>query len=101
MVGVKSGRVRMLGYGSKEELLKRQVPEIFVDRTERKTLKDAVDRQPMIQGQEITLIRKDGTSIVCLNTAAAVRDNGGRRLRLQGAPPEHHQRPGIERPPHQ
>src|SRR6266481_4194055 len=28
--------VRMLGYDSKEELLKRQVPEIFVDRAERK-----------------------------------------------------------------
>jgi len=39
----------------------------------------------MIQGQEITLIRKDGTSIVCLNTAAAVRDNAGRVVRYQGA----------------
>src|SRR5260221_13593657 len=75
----------MLGYNSKEDVLKRQVQEIFVDRPERKTIKEQVERQPMIQGREITLIRQDGTSIVCLNTAAAVRDNAGRVLRYQGA----------------
>jgi len=30
-----------------------------------------VDRQPVVEGREITLIRKDGTPITCLNTAAA------------------------------
>src|SRR5437763_15800437 len=39
----------------------------------------------MVQGREITLLRKDGTSIVCLNTIAAVRDNGGKVVRYQGA----------------
>ena len=77
--------VRMLGYESKEELLKRQVSEIFVDAADRKILKEQVERQQMVQGREITLIRKDGTSIVCLNTAAAVRDNTGRVVRYQGA----------------
>src|SRR5437763_5089591 len=37
----------------------------------------------MVQGREITLLRKDGTSIVCLNTIAAVRDNGGKVVRYQ------------------
>jgi len=101
IMDVNPALVRMLGYQSKEELLKRQVPEIFVDRAERKTLKDAVDRQPMIQGQEITLVRKDGTSIVCLNTAAAVRDNGGRVLRYQGALMDITERREMERRLHQ
>src|SRR5271169_4676636 len=52
--------VRMLGYDSKEEILKRRVPEICVDRAERKLFKEQVERQAMIQGREITLIRKDG-----------------------------------------
>jgi two-component system NtrC family sensor kinase len=77
--------VRMLGYESKEELLKRRVPEIFADRTERKAVKELVERQSLTQGQEITLLRKDGTSILCLNSAAAVRDNSGQVLRYQGA----------------
>src|SRR6267154_1427420 len=81
IVDVNPALARMLGYDSKEEVLKRRVPEIFVDREERKLIKEEVERQPMIQGREITLIRKDGTSIVCLNTAAAVRDNAGRVVR--------------------
>jgi len=59
ILDVNPALVRMLGYDSKEEVLKRRVPEIFVDRTERKSIKDQVERQPMIQGQEITLIRKE------------------------------------------
>src|ERR1700686_1847044 len=60
IVDVNPALVRMLGYGSKEELLKIRVPEIFVDPAERKTVQDEVERQPMIQGREITLIRKAG-----------------------------------------
>jgi two-component system NtrC family sensor kinase len=93
--------VRMLGYESKEELLKRQVAEIFVDRAERKIVKEQVERQPMIQGREITLIRKDGTSIVCLNTAASVRDNSGRVVRYQGALMDITERREIEHRLHQ
>ena len=77
--------VRMLGYGSKEDLLKRQVSEILVDPLERKALKRQVERQPMVQGREVTLLRKDGSSIVCMNSAAAVRDTSGKVIRYQGA----------------
>src|SRR5437016_3489717 len=101
IVDVNPALVRMLGYDSKEEVLKRRVPEIFVDREERKLVKDEIERQPMIQGKEITLIRRDGTSIVCLNTAAAVRDNAGRVLRYQGALMDITERREMERRLHQ
>jgi PAS domain S-box-containing protein len=101
ILDVNPALVHMLGYDSKEEVLKRHVPEIFVDRAERKSVKDQVERQPMIQGQEITLIRKDGTSIVCLNTAAAVRDNTGRVVRYQGALMDITERREMERRLHQ
>jgi PAS domain S-box-containing protein len=77
--------VRMLGYESKSDLLAHKVEEILIDRAERKSLKDEVERQTALQGREITLVRKDGTSIVCLNTAAAVRDASGQVVRYQGA----------------
>jgi PAS domain S-box-containing protein len=93
--------VRMLGYDSKEELLKREVPEIFVDRAERKIVKDQIESQDKIQSREITLIRKDGTSIICLNAATAVRDNTGRVLRYQGALMDITERREIERRLHQ
>src|SRR5438105_1505682 len=101
IVDVNPSLVGMLGYDSKEEVLKRRVPEIFVDREERKLVKEEVERQPMIQGKEITLIRRDGTSIVCLNTAAAVRDNSGRVLRYQGALMDITERREMERRLHQ
>ena len=101
ILDVNPALVRMLGYESKEELLKRRVPEIFVDQAERKIARDLVDRQPIIQGREITLVRKDGTSIVCLNTAAAVRDNSGRVVRYQGALMDITERREMERRLHQ
>jgi PAS domain S-box-containing protein len=101
IVDVNPALVRMLGYESKEELLKREVQEIFVDRTERKLVKEQVDSQATIQGREITLLRKDGTSIICLNTAAVVRDNTGRVLRYQGALMDITERLEMERRLHQ
>jgi len=93
--------VRMLGYDSKEDLLKREVAEIFVDQAERKIVQEQIERQAALQGREITLIRKDGTSIVCLNTAAAVRDNTGRVVRYQGAVMDITERREMERRLHQ
>src|SRR5467141_1990601 len=101
IVDVNPALARMLGYDSKEELLKRRVSEIFVDQPERKIVQAEVERQPMIQGREITLICKDGRSIVCLNTAAAVRDNTGRVVRYQGALMDITERREMERRLHQ
>src|SRR5260370_858566 len=101
ILDVNPALVRMLGYDSKEDVLKRQVAEILVDRAERKILKEQVERQAMLQGREITLVRKDGTSIVCLNTAAAVRDNSGRVVRYQGAVMDITERREMERRLHQ
>jgi two-component system NtrC family sensor kinase len=101
ILDVNPALVRMLGYDSKEDLLKRQVAEIFVDRAQRKILKGEVEHQALLQGREITLVRKDGTSIVCLNTAAAVRNNSGVVVRYQGAVMDITERREIERRLHQ
>lgn len=77
--------VRMLGYDSKEELLSRRVPDLFADPDDRKVLQEQVERQNSPQGHEINLLRKDGSSIVCLNTATAVRDTSGQVIRYQGS----------------
>lgn len=77
--------VRMLGYDSKEDLLTHSVADIIPDAAQRRLLRQEVDSQPMLQGREMTLLRKDGNAIVCLNTAAVVRDTTGRVLRYHGA----------------
>jgi len=77
--------VRILGYDSKSELQSRKVSEIFTDDSLRAVIRHEVDRQAVLEGREITLIRKDGVPITCLNTAAAVRDASGKIVRYQGA----------------
>jgi PAS domain S-box-containing protein len=77
--------VRMLGYDSKEELLSRTLADILPDDAQRRLLRQEVDSQPMLQGRELTLFRKDGRPIICLNTAAVVREASGRVLRYHGA----------------
>jgi two-component system NtrC family sensor kinase len=85
ILDVNPALVRILGYDSKEELLARKVSELFPDDALRSAVVAEVNRQPILEGREIILIRKDGQPIVCLNTAAAVRDASGKVIRYQGA----------------
>ncbi len=89
--------IRMLGYHSKEELLAKKVSEIFVDSEQRSLLVREVNRQPAPEGREITLHRKDGQPIICLNTSTAVRDAGGKIVRYQGALADITERRAIEK----
>ena len=89
--------VRMLGYHSREELLGKKVSEIFVDEEQRALLTHEVNRQPAPEGREITLRRKDGQPLICLNTASAVRDNAGKIVRYQGALADITERRAIEK----
>lgn len=89
--------VHMLGYASKEELLTKKVSDVFVDPAQRELLMREVNTQPAPQGREITLLRKDGQSITCLNTATAVRDTGGQIVRYQGALADITERLAIEK----
>ena len=89
--------VRMLGYSSREELLSMKVTDIFVDEQHRELITREVNNQPAPEGREITLRRKDGQSVICLNTASAVRDNTGRVVRYQGALADITERRAIEK----
>jgi PAS domain S-box-containing protein len=85
ILDVNPALVRILGYETKTELLSRKVSDIFPDESLRSLVRHEVDRQPVLEGREITLVRKDGSTVTCLNTAAAVRDSAGKILRYQGA----------------
>jgi PAS domain S-box-containing protein len=89
--------VRMLGYAAKEELLAKKVSEIFVDPQQRAVLIHEVDTQNVPQSREITLRRKDGQSITCLNTSTAVRGATGQVVRYQGALADITERLAIEK----
>jgi PAS domain S-box-containing protein len=77
--------VRMLGYSSKEELMDRPFSKILADPAEIERIQREAEAGSSFNRHEIVLLRRDGTPITCLNTATAVRDQGGRVLRYQGA----------------
>jgi PAS domain S-box-containing protein len=85
VVEVNPALVRMLGYASKEELLGKKVTDVFVDETQRANIIREVNRQPAPEGREITLRKKNGQPLICLNTATAIRDTSGKIIRYQGA----------------
>jgi two-component system NtrC family sensor kinase len=97
IVEVNPALVHMLGYDSREELLGKKVSEVFVDPEQRSLLAREVNHQPAPQGREITLQRKDGQPVVCLNTASAVRDTQGKIVRYQGALADITERRAIEK----
>jgi len=97
ILDVNPALVRILGYDSKSELLARKVSEVFPDESLRTLVRHEVDRQPVLEGREITLLSKNGTPVTCLNTAAAVRDSSGKVLRYQGALMDISSRREIER----
>ena len=93
--------VKMLGYSSKEELMSKRVSEVFVDESQRASIFREVSREVSPRGHELTLHRKDGQPVYCLNTASAVRDTSGRVIRFQGALVDITERRAIEKQLHQ
>ena len=89
--------IKMLGYDSKEELLSKRVSEFVADEEQRAALIRDINRQPSPEGRELTLRRKDGQLLYCLNTATAVRDTSGKVIRYQGALVDITERRNIEK----
>ena len=75
---------RMLGFASREELLKANAKELFLDSEQRAAEAVLLEQQGRLVAREIVLVRKDGGKVTCLDTATLVRDSGGRPLRYQG-----------------
>src|SRR6202171_5546616 len=77
--------VRMLGYESKEDLLRINATDFHVSPADRENWRKEFGDQSVVHGREVTLKKKDGTTIRCLDTSTAVRDSAGRIIRYQGA----------------
>jgi PAS domain S-box-containing protein len=84
LLDANSALVRMLGFDSKKELQARNVRDIYVDPSQRDLLISDAFERGSIQDRAITLRRKDGQTIHCLNSCAVIRDAEGSVLRIQG-----------------
>jgi PAS domain S-box-containing protein len=76
--------VRMLGYGSKQEMMALNLRDVYDDPAQRIALLSDLDKHGNLQDRDLVLRRKDGKRIHCLASGFAIRDASGRLVQLQG-----------------
>jgi len=84
-VEVNDAMVRMLGYGSREELLQVDIPtQLYITPEQRQRHARVMEEQGHLRNFEATLRRKDGTLIHVLINAFGLHDNQGRLQQIRG-----------------
>jgi len=82
---VNDAMVRMLGYASREELLRADVgPHLYPAPEAREHFLQALSERGVLRNYEETLRRKDGTLLHTLQNITAVRDARGRIAQIRG-----------------
>jgi PAS domain S-box-containing protein len=84
-IEVNDALVRMLGYGSREELLQVDIPaQLYSSPEHRRRFQEGLEREGVLRNFEDVLRRKDGSLVHTLGNAFAVRDSKGRVLQYRG-----------------
>jgi PAS domain S-box-containing protein len=82
---VNDAMVRMLGYDSREELLRADVStHLYPVVAERERFFSALSKRGVLRNYEETLRRKDGTLLHTLQNITAVRDAAGKIIQIRG-----------------
>ena len=82
---VNDAMVRMLGYQSRDELLRADVgPHLYPAPAARERFLQALSQRGVLRNYEETLRRKDGTMLHTLQNITAVRDAHGRIAQIRG-----------------
>jgi PAS domain S-box-containing protein len=76
--------VRLLGYGSREELLAMDAGSLYADPTQRETFRRVMERDGFVRNYEVTLRRGDGSLLTALETSFATRGAEGHIAQYQG-----------------
>jgi PAS domain S-box-containing protein len=84
-IEVNDALVRMLGYGSRDELLQVDIPsQVYFDPKARERFRGHMEETGVVRNYEETLRRKDGAPIHTLQNAFAVRDAQGKVTQYRG-----------------
>jgi PAS domain S-box-containing protein len=82
---VNDAMVRMLGYDSREELLRADVgPHLYPVAAVRERFSQALSERGVLRNYDETLRRKDGTLLHTLQNITAVRDANGKIIQIRG-----------------
>ena len=84
LVDVNPAMVRMLGYSHRDELVGNNIGKLYFERPENPFPERLRTPNSAPLMREITLRRKDGTPIICIDNSNAIYDEFGRMVRHQG-----------------
>lgn len=76
--------VKMLGYNNKNELLTKDVAQLYQNPEDRRKFSEKISRDGYVKREELVLQKKDGTPIVVSDTAIAVKDEKGEIIFFDG-----------------
>ncbi len=84
-IEVNDAMVRMLGYGSREELLQIDIPtQLYFSTDQRQLHAKTMEEQGHLRNFEATLRRKDGSSIHVLINSFGLYDAAGKLIQIRG-----------------
>jgi PAS domain S-box-containing protein len=84
LLDVNPAMVRMLGYDHRDELVGANIGKLYFDRPENPFPERVRTHNSASLMREITLRRKDGTPVICIDNSNAICDAFGRLVRHQG-----------------
>jgi PAS domain S-box-containing protein len=84
LLDVNPAMVRMLGYAHRDELVGSNIGKLYFERPENPFPERSRTHNSAPLMREITLRRKDGTPIICIDNSNAICDEFGRMVRHQG-----------------
>ena len=84
LLDVNPAMVRMLGYSHRDELVGSNIGKLYFERPENPFPERLRTHNSAPLMREITLKRKDGTPVICIDNSNAICDEFGRMMRHQG-----------------
>ena len=84
LMTVNPAMVRILGYGSREELLSVPVVDTYLNPSDRLKMTETLEREGELHGYDLVLKRKDGSPVPVIQNTRVVRDAAGRVLYYEG-----------------
>jgi PAS domain S-box-containing protein len=68
---------KILGYESREDLIGRPAADVFLDSADKKAAEQRIEHQVSIPNQELSLRRKDGTTLWIMSNTSMIRGQHG------------------------
>ncbi len=84
LLEVNPAGVQLFGFSSKEEILRINLRNLYVDPADRERFHRALEERGFIKNYELLLKRKDGQPLVIHSTSTAVRDEAGKIVEYRG-----------------